>query len=266
LNWDNVAGWYDKHVGDKGSDYHEQLVIPGALKLLSPQKGEKILDVACGQGVFSRQLASLGAEVSGVDASKRLIELARRHSKNINYAVDDATKLSSIQPESFDAASCILAIQNIDPLDKIIAAVSRSLKKGGRFLVVMNHPCFRIPRQSGWGTDEQRKLQYRRVDSYLSELKIPIKMHPGAAPDVHTWSFHRPLMRYFEEMYKNNFAVAQLEEWASHRTSLPGKSARQENRARGEIPMFLAMLAVKTASTWEAETSEEASRPAQKSF
>ena len=232
-------------MGDKGSDYHQQLVIPGALTLLAPKKGEKILDVACGQGVFCRQLASLGADVFGVDASKRLIELARKHAKNINYAIDDATKLASLQPESFDAASCILAIQNIDPLDKVIAAVGRVLKKGGRFLVVMNHPSFRIPRQSGWGTDEQRKLQYRRVDSYLSELKIPIKMHPGANPDIHTWSFHRPLMRYFEELNKNNFAVTQLEEWASHRTSLPGKSARQENRARGEIPLFLALLATK---------------------
>jgi len=244
-SWNKVASWYDKHVGDKGSDYHQQLVIPGAVKLLAPQKGEKILDVACGQGVFCRQLASLGAEVSGVDASKRLIELARQHSKNINYAVDDATKLSSIQADSFDAAGCILAIQNIDPLDMIMGTVGRILKQGGRFLIVMNHPCFRIPRQTGWGTDEQRKLQYRRVDSYLSELKIPIKMHPGAAPDIHTWSFHRPLTRYFEELYKNGFAVTQLEEWASHRTSKQGKNSRQENRARDEIPMFLAMLAVK---------------------
>jgi ubiquinone/menaquinone biosynthesis C-methylase UbiE len=244
-SWNQVAKWYDKHVGDKGSDFHQQLVIPGALKLLAPKKGDKILDVACGQGVLCRQLARLGAAVFGVDASKRLIELAKKHSNDINYAVEDATKLSSIQAERFDAASCILAIQNIDPLDKIIAAVSRILKKGGRFLIVMNHPCFRIPRQSGWGTDAQRKLQYRRVDSYLTELKIPIKMHPGASPDIHTWSFHRPLMRYFEELHKNNFAVTQLEEWASHRVSRPGKNSRQENRARDEIPMFLAILAIK---------------------
>ncbi|MFH1362387.1 MAG: class I SAM-dependent methyltransferase, partial [bacterium] len=175
-SWNKVAGWYDKHVGNKGSDFHQQLVIPGAIKLLAPKKDEKILDVACGQGVFCRKLAELGVETSGCDLSKRLINLAKQHSKNINYSVEDATKLTSFQNETFDAVSCHLAIQNINPLEKVIAAVARVLKKGGRFLIIMNHPCFRIPRQTGWGTDEQRKLQYRRVDSYLSELKIPIKM------------------------------------------------------------------------------------------
>jgi len=244
-SWNKVAGWYDKHVGSKGSDFHQQIVLPGAIKLLAPKKDEKIIDVACGQGVFCRKLAELGVETYGIDLSKKLIDLAKQHSKNINYSVDDATTLSSFQAETFDAASCHLAIQNIDPLDKVMAAVGRILKPGGRFLIVMNHPCFRIPRQTGWGTDEQRKLQYRRVDSYLTELKIPIKMHPGAAPDIHTWSFHRPLTRYFEELHKNGLAVTRLEEWASHRTSRQGKNSRQENRARGEIPMFLALLATK---------------------
>src|SRR3989339_2184972 len=92
-SWNKVAGWYDKHVGSKGSDFHQQIVLPGALKLLSPQSGEKIIDVACGQGVFCRKLAELGVETYGVDLSKRLIDLAKQHSKNINYSVDDATRL-----------------------------------------------------------------------------------------------------------------------------------------------------------------------------
>jgi hypothetical protein len=110
---------------------------------------------------------------------------------------------------------------------------------------VLNHPCFRIPRQSGWGIDEQRKLQYRRVDSYLTAQKIPIKMHPGANPNMVTWTFHRPLADYFGSLNYYGLAVTGLEEWASHRESKPGSSSRMENRARAEIPMFLSLCAQK---------------------
>lgn len=113
-------------------------------------------------------------------------------------------------------------------------------------LWVMNHPCFRIPRQSGWGFDDKRKLQYRRVDRYMTPLKIPIQMHPGALPGVHTWTFHRSLTDYFGALGRSGFLINKLEEWISHRKSKPGARARAENSARMEIPLFLAVGAVKT--------------------
>lgn len=70
-------------------------------------------------------------------------------------------------------------------------------------------------------------------------------MHPGAKPNEYTWSFHRPLQSYFEALHKNGLAVEQLTEWSSHRKSLPGKTQKTEDRAREEIPLFLAMAAIK---------------------
>ena len=245
-DWNEVAGWYDKLVGEKGSDYHQNVIIPGALKLLAPQAGEKIIDIACGQGVFCRELAKAGAAVTGVDAAEGLIKAARDRSPHIKYLVADAANLKTIAGQSFNAASCIMAIQNMEPLTKIIGEMARVLTDNGRLLLVMSHPCFRIPRQSGWGFDEQRKLQYRRVDSYLSAQRIPIQMHPGAAPGKLTWTFHRPLADYFTALNERGFAVTRLEEWSSHRQSKPGSASRMENRARDEIPMFLALLAVRS--------------------
>ncbi|MFH1386418.1 MAG: class I SAM-dependent methyltransferase [bacterium] len=243
-SWNKVAGWYDGLVGDSGSDYHANVIIPGTLKLLKPKKGEKILDVACGQGVFCRELARLGAIVTGIDASKKLIAAAKERSPKdgINYLVADAADLKQLPSGSFDAATCIMAIQNMEPLEKVISEIARL---ANRIILVFNHPCFRIPRQSGWGFDEKRKLQYRRVDSYLSEQKIPIQMHPGHNPDVYTWTFHRPLVKYFNTLNNAGLAVTKLEEWVSHRTSKPGANQRAENRSRSEIPMFIAIGAVK---------------------
>lgn len=246
-SWDKVAGWYDRHVSDS-SDYHLEVIVPGTIRLLGPKKGEKMLDVGCGQGVLSRELAKLGVQVVGIDSSKKLIDIAKKRSGerfNIHYRVADAGKLEGIHDGTFDAVVSVLAIQNMEDLDSVSRECARVLKSSGRLVWVLNHPCFRIPRQSGWGFDEGRKLQYRRVDRYMTPLKIPIKMHPGAAPDIHTWTFHRPLSEYFRQLTCRGFAVTGLEEWVSHRKSKPGKNARSENTSRAEIPLFMAVSAVK---------------------
>lgn len=246
-SFEKVHSWYDQLVGDKGSDYHKNVIIPNALKLLNPKKSEKILDIGCGQGVMCRELLRYGADVFGVDASYNLIQIAKKRSKdNGKYFVADAANLKYFSDKSFDKVTCIMAIQNMEPLDRIISEMGRVLKSNGLLLFVLNHPCFRIPRQSGWGFDDKRKLQYRRVDRYMSSMKIPIKMHPGYNPDLVTWTFHRPLSEYFENLNKNNFTVASLEEWTSHRKNQPGKNQEAENRSREEIPLFLAVLAVKS--------------------
>ena len=93
--WDPVAAWYDKLVGESGSDYHQNVILPAALRMLDPQPGESIIDVCCGQGVLVRPL--LDAKIrkfTGVDASPRLIESAKsRHGADprVSLIVADAS-------------------------------------------------------------------------------------------------------------------------------------------------------------------------------
>ncbi|MEK7777415.1 MAG: class I SAM-dependent methyltransferase [Chloroflexota bacterium] len=244
-----VARWYDAAVGAGGTDFQRDLIFPHVLRLLGLKKGDRLLDVACGQGAFCRAADKLGASVTGVDASSQLIQLARQRSvKRIRYLVGDARQLDTLPADSFDAVACILAIQNIDPIEPVFAGCSRLLRPGGQMVIVMNHPSFRIPRQSGWGWDEQRKLHYRWIDHYLTASKIPIQIHPGSAPNVVAWTFHRPLQDYVGAMVNGGLLITALEEWPSHKASQPGPKARAENRARKEIPMFLALRAVKLRS------------------
>lgn len=246
-SWENVANWYDRHVSES-SDHHRDIIVPRTIKILQPKKGEKVLDAGCGQGAFCRELAAMGAQVVGIDASRKLIDIAKKKSPrfNIHFRVADAGKLEGIQNSTFDAACSILAVQNMEDLDAVAKEMTRVIKKGGRLVWVLNHPCFRIPRQSGWGFDEKRKLQYRRIDRYMTELKVPIQMHPGASPNIHTWTFHRPLSVYFDKLNSSGFAINKLEEWVSQRKSKPGANARAENMSREEIPLFLAISAIKS--------------------
>jgi ubiquinone/menaquinone biosynthesis C-methylase UbiE len=249
-DWGNVADWYDQHVGDTGGEYHEKVVLPGALRLLSPAPGEKIIDVACGQGVLCRALHERRVEVTGVDAAKQLIEAARqRGPAEIKYLVGDARDLSNLPPATYDAAACILAIQNIHPLSPVFQSIARLLKPAGRLVVVMMHPCFRGPKETSWGWDQSSGVQYRRVDRYLFPRKTPIVTHPGSDPNHYTWTFHRPLGAYIKALHHAGFCIDALEEWPSHKKSTSGPRAAAENRAREEIPMFLGLRAVKPRAT-----------------
>ena len=243
-SWGKVSHWYDAHVEGEGT-YHTTVVLPGSTRLLGIKKGENVLDIACGQGFFSRALTALGAHVDGVDISPELIEIAKSNTSDpAAFRVANAEDLSFIPQGTYDVATLMLAIQNIRDLDKALSEASRVLKLGGRFLIVMNHPVFRIPHASSWGYDEKSKVQYRRLDRYLSEATSFIDMNPGrkeGESKVETVSYHRPLQVYVKALLKNGFHIERLEEWISDKTSETGPRQHAENAARKEFPLFMAL-------------------------
>jgi ubiquinone/menaquinone biosynthesis C-methylase UbiE len=249
-----VAGWYDELVGEGGSEYQREVVIPRAMKLVNAKRGERVLDVACGQGVLCRVLARAGARVTGIDAAPALIEAAKRRNQSdqlaIDYRIGDARSLGEIfDVDIFDAAVVVLAIQNIAPLSPVWEGCHRVLRHGGRLVVVMMHPCFRVPRASHWGWDEQRRVQYRAIEQYLSSSRTEIQIHPGTDRSLTTPSFHRPLQAYVNTLGSAGFAIDRVEEWTSHKTSPAGPRKAALDKSRNEIPMFLALRAILVGST-----------------
>lgn len=246
-SWNSVAKWYDTLQESGGSDHYQNVIIPGTLRMVGPHEGMRILDVASGQGIVSRAMNLLGASITGVDAAEQLVAAANARGGG-TFHVGDATKLGQLNlPADFDAATCIMALGNIEPLEPVFEGVAARLKPGGAFVFVISHPSFRAPGQTSWGWDESSTpvRQFRRVDGYLSPGQHRISMHPGDAPDVITWTFHRPLQTYIKTLAAAGFVVESIEEWAGQRVSQPGPKAAEENRARQEIPLFLAVRAVR---------------------
>jgi SAM-dependent methyltransferase len=251
-SWEHVASWYDKLVGEDGSDYHRHVIIPAALRLLDIRPGSHVLDVACGQGVLIKPLLERGAaQVVGIDASPSLIEsaTARFRDPRVKLAVGDARDLGPalgpLAHNHFDAAASLMAVHDFDPIEPCFSGVGAALKPGGVCVLILMHPCFRIPRQSSWGWDEDKRTQYRRLDRYLTPLAVPITVSPGKDATRHTTFFHRPLAAYFDALGAGGMGVTHVEELSSHRRSEPGGRSRAENRARDEFPIFLALRAVK---------------------
>lgn len=244
--WQKAGKWYDRAVGGEGHYYHQRVVLPGALRLLRLEEipQPSLLDLACGQGVLARGLPP-GVEYWGVDAAPALIHAARRRgeSPRRRFLVGDVCAPLPVSKRDFSHAAILLALQNLAEGGKAVANAGRHLKPGGRLVIVVNHPCFRVPRQSSWGVDPASNLQYRRVNRYLSPLKVPLQVNPSRGErSAVAWSFHHPLSDYSRWLHEAGFCVERLEEWASDKVS-EGKEARRENLSRREFPLFLAISA-----------------------
>ncbi len=248
-SWEKVHAWYDKSVGDDGHYYHQHVVLPGVLKLLELPKEDAsihLLDLACGNGVLANRIPAR-AQYTGIDAAPSLIKAARNNDvvKHHTYLVGDITQPLSVKQTDFTHAAIVLAVQNLEHPNRAFLNAAKHLQMGGKLVIAMNHPCFRIPRQSSWKVDEAQKLQFRRVDRYSTTMKIPIHTNPSKGSDSSTtWSFHHPLASYAQWLNAAGFAIDLLEEWHSDKLST-GKNAAMENRSREEIPLFLAIRAIK---------------------
>ena len=138
------------------------------LDALGDVRGKRVLDIGCGEGRFSRLLAGLGAQVTGLDLTEPLIERARCLSTDDDtYVVGDAETLDGIADESFDLAVSYIVLVDLLDYRASIEAAYRVLKPGGRFIVCNVHP-MRSAVPYGWVNLAGRKLFYA-VDNYTDE-------------------------------------------------------------------------------------------------
>jgi ubiquinone/menaquinone biosynthesis C-methylase UbiE len=245
-SWDAVGGWYNELVGKHGQYYHQHVVLPKTIRLLKLGQGSSLVDFGCGNGILARGLPK-NVTYTGIDSARSLVQAAQGfdHAPNHTYRVADCTKPMSVTSELYTHATILLALQNMKHPHGALQNAAKLLEKNGTLVIVLNHPCFRIPRQSGWGVREQNTQQYRWINRYRSALEIPITMHPGQGPTSPvTWTFHRSLSEYSEMLSSTGFVMEKIEEWYSDKKS-EGRVGRSENFARNEIPLFLAIAAKK---------------------
>lgn len=104
----------------------------GVLELLAAQPGERILDVGCGTGHLTAQIAQAGALVTGIDRSAEMIRQAKEKYPDLRFQVMDAREI--IFAEAFAAVFSNATLHWIPEAERVIAGIARSLRPGGRFV------------------------------------------------------------------------------------------------------------------------------------
>jgi len=170
--WNEMADTYDAYVGTEADYYRTQVIGPGLLAACGNVRGQRVLDLGCGQGYFSRVLAGAGGTVIGVDISKRQIDHARRHEAEdplgIEYLALDAAEIDQEWPPStFDLITSCIAFQDMPDPSKVMAGAKTVLKPHGRVVLLVEHPMNGTPLRE-WERDESGRKIALRVDRYFN--------------------------------------------------------------------------------------------------
>jgi len=203
--YDAIAEFYDSSVGDDVSD------PPGTalLALAGDVEGLRILDLACGQGRVSRELARRGAVVVGLDVSGELLERARAAEAEaplgIEYLHVDVASASGPAGERFDGAVCHFGLTDIDDLARALDTVAQTLRPDGWFVFSILHPCF-----AGFGDDAPSSwppaADYHAEGYWLAD-------NTGYRGRV--GSNHRMLSTYVNELAERGLAIERVAEPAA---------------------------------------------------
>ncbi len=104
----------------------------GVLELLAPQAGERILDLGCGTGQLTAEIAQRGAQVIGLDNSANMIGQARQNYPGLAFVLGDAAGFRFEEP--FDAVFSNAALHWVKDADRAVESIARALRPGGRFV------------------------------------------------------------------------------------------------------------------------------------
>ena len=100
--------------------------------LLDPQPGERILDLGCGTGHLTSEIAARGATTIGLDSAPAMIGQARQNYPRLEFTLADATRFSFAEP--FDAVFSNAVLHWVQPAEQAANCIAASLKPGGRFV------------------------------------------------------------------------------------------------------------------------------------
>ena len=213
-----------------GKDYYrDEMNCPATFRMIGNVKGKSVLDLSCGEGSNTTILAKKGARVVGVDLSKEMIRLARQQERKeklgIKYYVSDAADLKELESEGFDLVTCFMALMDIERYEDAISEVARVLKKNGRFIFSITHPCFEFGDtvngeplaewiyEKGTENTPERKALYLQVRKYFDIVTCEVSWNMKRLfKPFQTTSFHRTLTDYFRALHKSGFVVTRLGE------------------------------------------------------
>jgi len=251
--WEEISAWYDAKQGEEGDLWHRTLIDPVLLRVMGNCKGKNILDMGCGNGYLSRRLARQGARVTALDASPGMIRKAKARDKGlgVRYIHSDASRMVTVSSSSFDIVFANMSLMDMEDAEGAVGEVARVLKKGGRFVASISHPCFDVMSKSGWIAEKvmgKPPVIYRKVTGYRKPFSELVPWAKSDGSRARTEGYHRPLSWYARLLHSNGLAVIALEEPEPSTEFIEREQEQQGDLDGGgflQVPLHLVIEAVK---------------------
>lgn len=186
---------------DIGQKYHDNrekasndvTELPAILELLGDLKNKQILDMGCGLGKHAKEFIKRDANVTGYDASEKMIRITQEYCKGKGNFFRSTHETASFEPDSFDVCNASYSINYSKGLEIIFKNVHSWLKPKGIFT-------FSIP-HSVWLLKRTENMDYSKPH------KIWIKM---SSYDVEVFNHYHPLDSFIQLTNKYNFKLLNL--------------------------------------------------------
>jgi len=235
MNDREVAQYWDENAPDwiaavrAGYDFSREYINnPVFFEMLGDIRGQRVLDVGCGEGANTRKFADLGARLVGIDISPAMIGAASEHEsrepRGIEYHLCSGSDLARFADRSFDTALSTMALMDMPDYVGCVRETARVLKSGGLFQFSITHPCSQT-RLWKWLLDDEGRRRAMIIGNYFSlelttaEQDVLEWFFGSAPPEIRAKarpfripSFYRTLSEYFNTLIDAGFVVERLAE------------------------------------------------------
>lgn len=203
--------------------YRDHLNTPAFLAMLPDVQGLFGIDIGCGEGHNTRQIAKRGARLVGVDIAKAFIRYAKEaeqhESLGIDYRVASAVELP-FPGCTFDFATATMSLMDIPETDRALAEAVRVIKPGGFLQFSISHPCFDTPHRRNLRDEHGVTYAIEVGDYYRPQDGEVGEWLFGATPDelkrklpnFKVPRFNRTLSYWLNLLVQTGFCVERVEE------------------------------------------------------
>jgi ubiquinone/menaquinone biosynthesis C-methylase UbiE len=223
------------------------------LTFIGDIKGKKVLDVGCGEGNNTRTFAKKGANIVGVDLSKKMLQIAQDEEEKkplgIKYYHASWSDLSLFNNESFALVLSTMAFMDGPGYEEALQEFYRVLKPEGELFFSILHPCFCTPGHSSL-KDEHGVCTHKVVSNYFKEgpweftWTLSKEADQSDALSFTSMSYHRTLSTYINSLLKVGFALKEIQEPRSSAKACERNSRLKS--ARDVVAPFLFVRAKKS--------------------
>jgi ubiquinone/menaquinone biosynthesis C-methylase UbiE len=207
--WDRNAPKWAANVAEFGDRNKEVLITPLVMDWLGEIRGLDVLDAGCGEGFLCRLMAEKGAQVTGIDYSQKMLDIALERTpsdSSITYRHLNLEKLDPIKEDCYDLIISLLTLQDVPDYQAALKELYRVLKPGSRCFLAFSHPCFFS--DGGWIRDNEQNKLYWKSDRYFQERQVEMRLDPESEDNPQ--GFHRTLSSYYRAILDAGFSILDL--------------------------------------------------------
>lgn len=208
--WNTIADIRYSQIKNGEDDSFSNVLLPNMLSFLDKTYAS-ILDLGCGNGLFTRELISYSPKITGIDFSEQNIKLAKQLNTNISFILSNAENYQSSQ--KFSCVISNMFLMDARNLKSIISNTTNLLEKNGDFIFSITHPCYW---PIYWNYYKENWFDYNKEIIIQNNFRIGQQIL-----EQKTIHFHRPLEMYIQLINENKLELIKMKELKGKYFSLP---------------------------------------------